>query len=177
MKGFTKDDQFHPITDYKKGVRKSRDQSAKTEGVRKAREEYTVIYPYEGKVYHNSMTAPYNVRLPSKVIQRLDSMGGLYEGFRKMFNAEAIGSTGGHFGQKLQDENLREAWMRADFQNRYNLMQLTGMDWWELEIFAYNTTHPDEQIGKYARPVQNRQYMLESEGGTTGIEDQRRMQN
>ena len=38
MKGFTKDGTFHPITDYK-GVRKSRDQSTKTKGVkiRKAR--------------------------------------------------------------------------------------------------------------------------------------------
>lgn len=42
MKGFTKDHKFIPITDYqKKGVRKSRDQSTKTEGIkieRKARE-------------------------------------------------------------------------------------------------------------------------------------------
>ncbi len=34
MKGFTRDGTFHPITDYKKGTRKSRDQSAKTQGVR-----------------------------------------------------------------------------------------------------------------------------------------------
>src|SRR3989304_2718867 len=33
MKGFTKDKKFHPITDYK-GVRKSRDQTTKTEGIR-----------------------------------------------------------------------------------------------------------------------------------------------
>ena len=33
MKGFTKDNKFHPITDYK-GVRKSRDQTTKTEGIR-----------------------------------------------------------------------------------------------------------------------------------------------
>lgn len=33
MKGFTKDGKFHPITDYKKGTRKSRDQKAKTQGV------------------------------------------------------------------------------------------------------------------------------------------------
>jgi len=37
MKGFTKDGKFHPITDYKKGTRKSRDQSAKTQGVRMKR--------------------------------------------------------------------------------------------------------------------------------------------
>ncbi len=39
MKGFTKDGKFHPITEYK-GVRKSRDQSTKEQGVkiRKARE-------------------------------------------------------------------------------------------------------------------------------------------
>ena len=34
MKGFTKDGKFHPITDYKKGVRKLRDQSTKSEGVK-----------------------------------------------------------------------------------------------------------------------------------------------
>jgi len=40
LKGFKdSNNKFHPITDYKKGVRKSRDQKAKTEGVkiRKAR--------------------------------------------------------------------------------------------------------------------------------------------
>jgi len=36
MKGFTKDGKFHPITEYK-GVRKSRDQSVKTQGVRMKR--------------------------------------------------------------------------------------------------------------------------------------------
>jgi hypothetical protein len=39
-KGFTKDGKFHPITDYKKGIRKSRDQQVKQQGVkveRKAR--------------------------------------------------------------------------------------------------------------------------------------------
>src|SRR3972149_4493638 len=38
MKGFMKDDQFHPIKDCKKGVRMSRDQTAKTVGVRLKRE-------------------------------------------------------------------------------------------------------------------------------------------
>jgi len=39
MKGHMQDGKFHPHTDYKKGVRKSRDQIAKTQGVkiRKAR--------------------------------------------------------------------------------------------------------------------------------------------
>ena len=36
--GFIEDGKFHPITQYKKGVRKSRDQSAKLEGVRLKRE-------------------------------------------------------------------------------------------------------------------------------------------
>ena len=40
MKGFMKDDQFHPITPYtKKGTRKSRDQSEKTEGVKVTRKK------------------------------------------------------------------------------------------------------------------------------------------
>lgn len=34
MKGFTRDGKFHPITDYKKGVRKSRNQSEKEQGIR-----------------------------------------------------------------------------------------------------------------------------------------------
>jgi len=38
MKGFMKDDQFHPITPCKKGVRKSRDQTLKTQGVRLKRD-------------------------------------------------------------------------------------------------------------------------------------------
>ena len=38
MKGFKdSSNKFHPITDYKKGVSKSRDQLAKTEGVRMKR--------------------------------------------------------------------------------------------------------------------------------------------
>jgi len=37
MKGHMQDGQFHPHTEYKKGTRKSRDQSAKTEGVRMKR--------------------------------------------------------------------------------------------------------------------------------------------
>lgn len=34
VKGHMQDGKFHPHTDYKKGTRKSRDQSAKTEGVK-----------------------------------------------------------------------------------------------------------------------------------------------
>ncbi len=34
MKGFTKDHKFHPISNYRKVTRKSRDQSTKTQGVR-----------------------------------------------------------------------------------------------------------------------------------------------
>ena len=44
MKGHMQDGKFHPHTDYKKGVRKSRDQKAKTQGVnieRKARYKKT----------------------------------------------------------------------------------------------------------------------------------------
>ncbi len=37
MKGHMQDGKFHPHTDYKKGVRKSRDQKVKTEGVRMKR--------------------------------------------------------------------------------------------------------------------------------------------
>jgi len=38
MKGFKdSNNKFHPITDYKKGVRKSRDQTAKLQGVRMKR--------------------------------------------------------------------------------------------------------------------------------------------
>ena len=34
MKGFMKDNKFHPITEYKKGTRKSRDQTVKMQGVK-----------------------------------------------------------------------------------------------------------------------------------------------
>lgn len=34
VKGFTKDHKFHPITQYKKGTRKSRDEKAKTKGIK-----------------------------------------------------------------------------------------------------------------------------------------------
>lgn len=40
VKGFTKDGKFHPINNNTKGVRKSRDQSTKTQGVRKARNRF-----------------------------------------------------------------------------------------------------------------------------------------
>ncbi len=44
MKGHMEDGKFHPHTPYKKGVRKSRDQSAKTQGVkvRKKKEPFRV---------------------------------------------------------------------------------------------------------------------------------------
>ena len=46
MKGHMQDGKFHPHTDYKKGVRKSRDQKVKSEGVqveRKARDLHTLF--------------------------------------------------------------------------------------------------------------------------------------
>ncbi len=40
MKGFTRDGKFHPISDYKKGVRKSRDQNSKQQGVKIERKKH-----------------------------------------------------------------------------------------------------------------------------------------
>lgn len=47
MKGFTKDGKFHPITDYKKGIRKSRDKQTKTQGITIRKK----IDPYEDEVF------------------------------------------------------------------------------------------------------------------------------
>jgi len=51
MKGHMEDGKFHPHTDYKKGVRKSRDQIAKTEGVRLKRTDGSRIKKLEFKVW------------------------------------------------------------------------------------------------------------------------------
>jgi len=134
-------------------------------------ESHTETFPFEGEVTIGGMVAPYNVRLPEHVIVKLESLGGLWSGFKQVLDDNAISSTGGGFGEKLKDENLRSAWMKADFQNKWNLMQLTGMDENELEKFAYGTTHPDEQITYTLSPEQ---FKLASEGGTTGITDERR---
>ena len=67
MKGFMKDDQFHPITPYtKKGTRKSRDQSAKTEGV-KIRKSRSDIKPKLPEAY----TPAWN-KLKDNVSNRID---------------------------------------------------------------------------------------------------------
>ncbi len=43
MKGHMKDGKFHPHTDYKKGTRKSRDQKAKTQGIRFAKQRSSIF--------------------------------------------------------------------------------------------------------------------------------------
>jgi len=185
VKGFTDSKgKFRP-TDNNSGT-SSREKSTRTTGMseKRAREfvhmfinpeerppSHQVEYPYEGEVTIGGMVAPYNVRLPEHVIVKLDSMGGLWSAFQQVLDENAISSTGGGFGDRLKEGNLRSAWQKADFQNRWNLMQLTGMDENELEKFAYGTTHPDEQITYTLSPEQ---YLLASEGGTTEITDQRR---
>ena|SRR3972149_3138524 len=47
MKGFMKDDKFHPIRDTK-GVRKSRDQSTKQEGIKIRKQRMTVSSSHDG---------------------------------------------------------------------------------------------------------------------------------
>ena len=51
MKGHMQDGKFHPHTEYKKGTRKSRDQSAKTDGVRLKRSDGSRIKKLEFKVW------------------------------------------------------------------------------------------------------------------------------
>ncbi len=54
MKGHMQDGKFHPHTDYKKGTRKSRDQTAKTKGVRLARgDNNTEILKNRIRVFNN----------------------------------------------------------------------------------------------------------------------------
>jgi len=59
MKGFTKNGKFHPITDYK-GVRKSRDQSAKSTGVKIRKARCTTCQEYKSIL---EMGSPSNVCL------------------------------------------------------------------------------------------------------------------
>ncbi|MCP6727437.1 MAG: hypothetical protein KJI69_05510 [Patescibacteria group bacterium] len=55
MKGFKdSNNKFHPITDYKKGVRKSRDQSAKTQGV-KIRKQRVDLADFDAEDWWDSM--------------------------------------------------------------------------------------------------------------------------
>jgi hypothetical protein len=51
MKGHMQDGKFHPHTDHKKGIRKSRDQSVKLEGVRLKRSDGSRIKKVEFKVW------------------------------------------------------------------------------------------------------------------------------
>lgn len=180
-KGFTKDGKFRPTgnngtSSRTKTTRPMTDKDIKDIvhmfiNPEERPPSHEVEYPFEGKVTIGGMVAPYNVRLSDDVIGKLENLGGLWEGFKTVLNDQALMSTGGGFGEKLKSENLRSAWMKADFQNKWNLMQLTGMDENQLEKFAYGTTHPDEQITYTLSPEQ---YKLASEGGTTGIEDERR---
>ncbi|MCP6727123.1 MAG: hypothetical protein KJI69_03805 [Patescibacteria group bacterium] len=65
MRGFTRDGTFHPITDYKKGTRKSRDQSTKSTGVkveRKARDSLHCPFCKTDLTHHYS---PVSNKCPS----------------------------------------------------------------------------------------------------------------
>jgi len=66
MKGHMEDGKFHPHTDYKKGVRKSRDQKIKTEGVkiRKSRADIKPKIPKRD-------TPEWN-KLKDEVVKRMD---------------------------------------------------------------------------------------------------------
>lgn len=56
VKGHMQDGKFHPHTEYKKGVRKSRDQSAKTEGVRMKRNGGKKVKSHLFRVYSTFST-------------------------------------------------------------------------------------------------------------------------
>ncbi len=142
MKGFTKDGKFHPITDYK-GVRKSRDQSTKTKGVkfRKARDSTRKLGHYKY----------FKVKLNDKDFQELleltvgsgfddnhfsiknnvkkgdfSTIEEVFTFLRKNKDATVEGALLGDF---LNEEeggtgDVRESWdywLRKDTKNRYNV--------------------------------------------------------
>jgi len=71
MKGFKdSSNKFHPITDYKKGTRKSRDQKAKTQGVRLKRTDGSRVKTVQFKVWKYD-DAPEEIQ--EKIIEKLRS--------------------------------------------------------------------------------------------------------
>jgi len=92
MKGFTKDDKFHPIRDTK-GVRKSRDQTKKTEGVKIKRKAFPMMTdkqimkefepPETGGVCECKHCGNYYQDDPDVLIEHLQNCKGFLNGIRK----------------------------------------------------------------------------------------------
>lgn len=66
MKGHMEDGKFHPHTQYKKGVRKSRDQTAKTQGVRMKRKPM-LSYLMSGEVNKYGKTSEFYPDIPLEI--------------------------------------------------------------------------------------------------------------
>lgn len=97
-------------------------------------------YPYELAKH----VGDYQVHLPFEVVEHLNKLGGLRKAYKAIVGYDDPAP--GHFGSCIYDDDLRGAWMRADFNNRTNLSYLTGMTVDELEKFAYESSHPDDKV-------------------------------
>ena len=119
MKGFTKDHKFIPITNYiKNGIRKSRDQSEKTNGVRLKRNDSSNVISEEDYA--------------KKVEWWRDNASDLYKIYINKFPDSTIASDlrrsgiprHGHFGEALYEGRYRDAMYRADSENLVKLKEL-----------------------------------------------------
>src|SRR3989304_1818059 len=149
--GFMKDDQFHPITQYKKGVRKSRDQSAKLEGVRLKRETKPLkVTPTETLEKELSEVVPESmIRSEVKRIQKSEVIEQkIPEGLLKNISLDDVIEIENMSGSKIKKVTEE----KVDGLTIYNFEMENGE-----EIFIFKSL-PDE-----TKFVDDKEFTLENE--------------
>ena len=62
---------------------------------------------------------------------------GLYEQYIERYGESESWRLGGGFGDALRNDDLKDAWQRADLGNRDRLLELSGLTKEDLEVIAY----------------------------------------
>jgi hypothetical protein len=62
---------------------------------------------------------------------------GLYEQYIERYGESESWRLGGGFGEALRNDDLKDAWQRADLGNRDRLLELSGLTKEDLEVIAY----------------------------------------
>ena len=62
---------------------------------------------------------------------------GLYEQYIERYGESESWRLGGGFGDALRNDDLKDAWQRADLGNRDRLLELSGLTKEDLEVLAY----------------------------------------
>jgi len=106
MKGHMEDGKFHPHTDYKKGVRKSRDQTAKTKGVkvnnRKARQIMQLDMSDRERMEWERVVGSEVVKVKHEMMNGMPVTSVRFENGEEWFEFDEIS----HQEEFMKDENI-----------------------------------------------------------------------